>query len=57
MEPPPQPLGWTGKHTVDENLDGTRTYRWRVRLADFNQQTGKIINKLDRFDYRIEFED
>lgn len=57
VQEPPQPLGWTGKHTVDENLDGTRTYRWRVRLADFNQQSGKIISKRDRFDYRVEFED
>lgn len=52
----PQPLGWTGKHTVDDNLDGSRTYRWRVRLIDFNQQSGEIINKLDRVDYRVEFE-
>jgi len=56
VQSPAQPLGWTGKHTVDHNLDGSRTYRWRVRLADFDQQTGKIIRKLDRFDYRIEFE-
>ena len=55
VQQPPQPLGWTGKHTVDENLDGSRTYRWRVRLIDFDQKTGEIISKLDRFDYRIEF--
>ncbi|MCF7730392.1 MAG: hypothetical protein K9N23_01840 [Akkermansiaceae bacterium] len=52
----PQPLGWTGKHTVDENLDGSRTYRWRVRLIDFDQQSGEIVTKLDRVDYRVEFE-
>jgi hypothetical protein len=51
-----KPLGWTGKHTVDENSDGSRTYRWRVRLIDFDQKSGKIINQLKRVDYRIEFE-
>jgi hypothetical protein len=52
----PEPLGWTGRHTVDENLDGSRTYRWRVRLIDFDQKTGGIINQLKQVDYRIEFE-
>ncbi|MEI6175424.1 MAG: C25 family cysteine peptidase [Verrucomicrobiota bacterium] len=53
---PPAPLGWTGKHTVDENPDGSRTYRWRVRLVDFDQKTGVITNKLDSIDYKIEFQ-
>ena len=44
------------KHTVDENPDGSRTYRWRVRLADFDQKTGVITRKLDHIDYQIEFE-
>jgi hypothetical protein len=52
----PKPLGWTGKHTVDENLDGSRTYRWRVRLIDFDQKSGEILNQLKRVDYRVEFE-
>lgn len=52
----PKPLGWTGKHTVDENLDGSRTYRWRVRLIDFDQKTGGILNQIKNVDYRIEFE-
>ena len=52
----PKPLGWTGKHTVDENLDGSRTYRWRVRLMDFDQKTGEIINQLKQVDYRVELE-
>lgn len=52
----PKPLGWTGKYTVDENLDGSRTYRWRVRLVDFDQKSGGIIRQLERADYRIEFE-
>ncbi len=53
---PPTPLGWTGKHTVDENPDGTRTYRWRVRLVDFDQTTGITAKQLDHIDYHIEFE-
>lgn len=56
VQSPPTPLGWNGKHTVDENLDGSRTYRWRVRLADFDQKTGVILNKLDAIDYQIEYE-
>jgi len=56
VQNPAAPLGWNGKHTVDENPDGTRTYRWRVRLADFNQQTGVILSKIDSIDYQIEFE-
>lgn len=57
MQTPPKPLGWTGKFVVDENTDGTRTYRWRVRLVDFDQLKGTILNKVDRLDYRIVFED
>ena len=53
---PPAPLGWNGKHTVDENPDGSRTCRWRVRLVDFDQKTGVTANQLDRLDYQIEFE-
>jgi len=57
MQTPPKPLGWTGKFVVDENTDGTRTYRWRVRLVDFDQLKGTILNKVDRLDYRMVFED
>ncbi|MHC4198921.1 MAG: C25 family cysteine peptidase, partial [Planctomycetota bacterium] len=47
------PLGWRGKYFVDKNPDGTRTYRWRVRMADFDQTTGTIRSTVDRADYRI----
>ena len=57
VQSPPKPLGWTGKYVVDEHADGTRTYRWRVRLVDFDQPKGTITNKVDRLDYRIVFED
>jgi len=51
----PDPLGWRGKHYVDENADGTRTYRWRVRMANFDQIEGKIRAAAERVDYRIEY--
>jgi hypothetical protein len=56
IQRPPAPLGWTEKFTTDENPDGTRTYRWRVRLVDFDQKSGEIRSKRDRFDYRVEFD-
>jgi len=49
----PSPLGWRDKYYVDENADGTRTYRWRVRMADFDQTTGRIRSKADRIEYRL----
>jgi hypothetical protein len=51
----PAPLGWRDKYTVDANADGTRTYRWRVRMADFDQIAGVIRAKADRIEYRIEY--
>ena len=53
VESPPKPLGWTGKFVVDEHADGTRTYWWRVRVADFDQTTGKLLKAISRLDYRI----
>ena len=57
IQMPPKPLGWTGKYVVDEHADGTRTYRWRVRLVDFDQPKGKILSQVERLDYRIVFAD
>ena len=53
----PATLGWTGKHTVDEHADGSRTYHWRVRLVDFDQTTGTIKHQADKIDYKIAFAD
>jgi hypothetical protein len=50
---PQAPLGWNGKFTVDENPDGSRTYRWRVRLIDFDQVTGTITNHIDLVEYLL----
>ena len=52
---PPAPLGMLGKWQVDVNSDGSSTYRWVVRLADFDQEKGKITAKYDHFDYQIVF--
>ena len=52
----PEPLGWTGKYVIDEHPDGTRTYLWRVRIVDFDMKAGRIINEVDRLDYRLTFE-
>jgi len=51
----PEPLGWGGKFWCDGHADGTCTYRWRVRLLDFDQPTGTIVSKLDSVDYGIEW--
>lgn len=51
----PKPLGWTGKFTVDEHADGTRTYHWRVRLIDFDQISGKIISQAERITFRVRY--
>jgi Peptidase family C25 len=52
---PPAPLGMLGKWQVDLNSNGSSTYRWVVRLADFDEETGRIIEKRDSFDYQISF--
>lgn len=56
VQQPPEPLGWFDKYWVDEHSDGTRTYAWRVRLLDLNQETGEVVNKVDHLDYRIEWD-
>jgi len=57
VQSPPKPLGFSGKYYVDEHADGTRSYRWRVQLIDFDQIQGKILHKVDRLDYRISWAD
>jgi hypothetical protein len=52
----PKPLGWNGAYYVDENADGSRTYRWSVRIADFDQIKGVMLNTVERIDYDIEYE-
>ncbi len=49
------PLGWSGKFYEDANADGTWTYRWSVRMADFDQKTGASVKALERLDYRVSY--
>jgi hypothetical protein len=53
VQKPPAPLGWSGVYYVDEHADGTRTYRWSVRMVDFDQIKGQIVNAVERLDYRV----
>lgn len=55
VQQPPAPLGWSGSYHVDENADGSRTYRWAVRLADFDQFKGTIISAVEQLDYRVAY--
>jgi len=52
----PKPLGWNGAYYVDEHADGSRTYRWSVRIADFDQIKGVMLNAVERIDYEFEYE-
>ncbi len=56
VQKPPAPLGWNGSYYVDENADGSRTYRWSVRMADFDQIKGNIKNAITRLDYQITYQ-
>jgi hypothetical protein len=55
VQNPPGPLGWNGSYYVDENADGSRTYRWAVRLADFDQTKGSMVNAVEKLDYYITY--
>lgn len=56
VQNPPAPLGWNGAYYADQHADGSCTYRWSVRLADFNQEKGTITNKVERLEYRITYQ-
>ena len=56
VQQPPAPLGWSGAYYVDEHADGSRTCRWAVRLADFDQIKGSMVGAVERLDYRVVFE-
>jgi hypothetical protein len=47
------PLGWRGSHYLDSHQDGTQTVRWRVRLLDYNMQTGEITGQLDTARFQL----
>ena len=53
VQKPPAPLGLKGTWHADRNADGSTTYRWVVRLADFDQKKGIIVNAVDQLDYQV----
>jgi len=53
VQKPPAPLGIMGTWHADRNADGSTTYRWVVRLADFDQIKGVIVNAVDQLDYQV----
>jgi len=53
LQKPPAPLGINGTWHADRNADGSSTYRWVVRLADFDQKKGIMINSVDQLDYQV----
>ncbi|MEI6605418.1 MAG: hypothetical protein WCP35_08920 [Verrucomicrobiota bacterium] len=56
LQSPPAPLGWRGSYQQDEHADGSRTYRWAVRLADFDPFKGTITNAVEKLEYRMVYE-
>ena len=56
VQQPSAPLGWNGAYYAAENADGSRTYRWAVRLADFDEFQGKILSAVERLDYQITYQ-
>ena len=56
LQTPPKPLGWNGSYYIDEHADGSRTYRWAVRVADFDQIKGVMVNAIERLDYQVSYE-
>lgn len=56
VQSPSAPLGWTGAWHEQKNADGTFTYRFAVRMVDFDEVRGKILRSVDRLDYQIRFE-
>jgi hypothetical protein len=53
---PKEPLGWSGVWHTDRNRDGTYTHRFAVRMIDFDQETGKVNQSLDRLEFDVTLE-
>ncbi len=46
-------LGFGGRFFVDEHEDGTRSIYWRVRLIDFDMESGEIVAQRQRAEFRL----
>lgn len=53
IDDPDGPLHFTGKCFVDEHDDGTRSVFWRVRLIDFDMNSGEVRAQRDRAAFRL----
>ena len=53
---PHAPLGWSGVWHSVRNRDGTYTHRFGVRMIDFNQENGKVLQSVDRLDFSVAFQ-
>jgi len=49
----PQGVGWTGLTHIDDHSDGSCTLLWRVRLLDFDVETGVITSRVDVESFRV----
>jgi hypothetical protein len=56
VQNPPAPLGMKGTWHADHHTDGSTTYRWAVRVADFDQIKGLLVNAVDHLDYHVVYE-
>lgn len=54
LAPPPPPLGWDGKWSIDEHGDGSRSVYFAVRLIDFDMDAGKVLQQVERLQFRLE---
>lgn len=54
LSPPPAPLGWDGKWSVDEHGDGSRSVYFAVRLIDFDMDAGVVLRQVERLQFRLE---
>jgi hypothetical protein len=50
----PSPLGWGGGFHIDHHADGTASAMWRVRLLDFDAETGVLTADEPSFAYAVE---
>lgn len=53
IDNPDGALGFGGKFFVDEHADGTRSIYWRVRLIDFDMESGELRAQRSRAEFRL----
>ena len=44
-------LGWSANVYEDFHPDGTQDLRWLVRMLDYDEDTGEIIDSVENIDY------